>query len=450
MRPPGLVSFLPVAAALAAAIGGLRPALGDNFPRPSYRGAVRDPAYATEIVRIADDPGRPTGSVDGHWGRDARHVYSRQQPWSADQSLYLLENRKDGEPSPLFLDGTTFEPKLGPCDGFDLWEYRWHPSRAHAHELIGVNKEGSLLSWLDVITGRVTRSWKLPIEVRGIGSGEGSPSADGRFVALGDDSRVFVVDMDPQPPYPPYPAPRVGPVYRLPPCDEPECRIGNLSISPSGRYVDVKYSTKADSTRDLHRILEVDPATLMLRPHVMATASLRCGSFARRIDGYVFPLKHADLALDPFDHDEDVLVGGRSCPGARLGRVIKVRLRDGRVTALTDPRDEASVSHVSTRNLERPGWAYVTYFPGPGKRFSDEIVAVKLDGSGMVERWGRTRTASEGCYRCEAHAVPSPDGRRVAFASNWSDPGGPIEDYVLRRPDASASPRSDRSSSRRR
>jgi hypothetical protein len=153
----------------------------------------------------------------------------------------------------------------------------------------------------------------------------------------------------------------------------------------------------------------------------MAAGSLRCGSFAGRRDGWIFPLKHADLALDPFDGNEDVIVGGRSCAGSKLGRVVKVRLRDGKVTALSDPRDEASVSHVSTRNVRRPGWAYVGYFKKDGKRFSDEIVAVKLDGSRTVERLAHKHAVTSGCYRCESHPVPSPDGRRVLFASNWAD-----------------------------
>jgi hypothetical protein len=160
----------------------------------------------------------------------------------------------------------------------------------------------------------------------------------------------------------------------------------------------------------------------------MSRASQRCGAYADRTDGYVFPLKHADMALDG---DDDVLVGGRSCAGAKVGRVVKVRLRDGRVTPLTDPKNEASVAHVSTRNLARPGWAYVSFFRQPGKKHSDEIIAVKLDGSGAFERFGTTHTDPKGCYRCEAHPAPSPDGRRVVFASNWG--GGPITAYVVQR-----------------
>jgi len=229
---------------------------------------------------------------------------------------------------------------------------------------------------------------------------------------------------DPRPPYAPYPNRRIGPVYHFPPeslsTDAPErWTIGNLSISPSGRYVDVKFSTQEPLTEDAHRIFEVDSATLAIRPHAMADASPRCGGFRSRPNGWIFPLKHADLGTNPFDHGEDVIVGGRSCPGSGLPHVVMVRLRDGRVTPLSQAGD-APVGHVSLRNLDRPGWAYVSFYDVPGALYRDEIVSFKLDGSGTAERWCRTRTSASGCYRCEAHPVPSRDGRRVLFASNWT------------------------------
>src|SRR5438105_4887413 len=53
-------------------------------------------------------------------------------------------------------------------------------------------------------------------------------------------------------------------------------------------------------------------------------------------------------------------------------------------------------------------------------RFTDEIIAVKMDGSKSVQRFAHTHTIWDGCYRCEAHGVPAPDGRRVLWASNWT------------------------------
>jgi hypothetical protein len=255
---------------------------------------------------------------------------------------------------------------------------------------------------------------------------------------------MFVVDMDPRPPYAPYPSVRIGPVYTFPPesltTSAPNSwTIDHFSISPSGQYVEVKFDSADDcGSFDMLRIFEVDPGTLALKPHNMATGSLRCCSFQSRPNGWIFPLKHADLAPDPFDNNEDVLVGGRSCPGSTLGNVVKVRLRDGTVTPLTDGINESSVYHVSTRNLDRPGWAYVSWFKERGTRFSDEIMAVKLDGSQSVERLCHIHSADAGCYRCEAHPVPSRDGTRVLFASNWAQDCGAacgdstdIKDYIV-------------------
>ncbi len=407
--------------------------------RPAYRVPGSDAAFANPLIRISDDSGRSIPGISGTWGADARHVYSKQSAWSSDGSLLCLQNRSGGTPSIVILDGATYQPLLAGCSG--LYDYRWHPDPMHASEMINVDRTGRELSWIDIKNCRKVRTWQLPITADyGIGSGEGNASFGGRFVVVANDEQLVVVDMNPEPPCAPYPNRRFGPVYTLPPCgfgDDVECRIGNISISPSGRYVDVKYSG-SDSTRDAHRILEVDPQTLEVRPHRMADTSLRCGSFVARADGWIYPLKHADMTLDPFDSNEDVIIGGRSCPGSTLGRIIKVRLRDGKVTALTNPSGEPSMQHVSTRNIFRPGWAYVGYYRASGKRNSDEIVAVKLDGSGTVQSIAHKRSASSGCYRCESHPVPSPDGRRVLFASNWMEdcagdcgPSSEIKAYVV-------------------
>jgi hypothetical protein len=403
-----------------------------------------DPTFGSTIMRVTPDAGLSTSPVSGTWGSDTRHHYSKDQPWSSDGAFYCLENRTGGSPSPLILDGRTFQPLFAVSAGAGLWDHRWHPSTRHAHEMINVSSGGTELSWVDATTGSKTRTWTLPFAADGLGAGEGNASRDGRFVCVGNDARMVVVDMDPQPPYAPYPNKRIGPVYVFPPCSlsvssPTTCPIGNLSISASGRFVDVKYAGGSSETQDVHRIYEVDPVTLALKPHRMAQASLRCDTFADRPNGWIFGLKHADMTLDPFDGDADVIVGGRSCPNATIGHLVKVRLADGQVTALTDPANEASVLHVSTRSQNRPGWAYVSYFKSDGRRFSDEIVAVKLDGSGAVERYVHTHSATSGCYRCEQHPVPSPDGSMIAFASNWAADCGSgcgsasvIKDYVVR------------------
>ena len=433
-KPGGTPDVLTNASAIYAV-----PALSE----PAYLKSFSDPTFGTKVMRIAPDPGTSTSPVSGSWGTDTRHHYSKDEPWSTDGAFYCLENRGGGSPSPLILDGHTFAPLFSVPASAGLYDYRWHPAKAHARELINVNSTGTELDWVDATTGARTRTWTLPFIVQGFGAGEGNASRDGRFIALASASKLVVIDMDPQPPYAPYPSRRIGPVYTFPACSlsvasPATCPIGNVGVSASGRYVDVKYAGSDSETEDVHRIYEVDPATLAVRPHAMASTSLRCDTFAARPNGWIFGLKHADMTLDPFDNDEDVIVGGRSCPGSSIGHVVKVRLRDGKVTALTDPANEASVLHVSTRNFARPGWAYVSFFETAGKRFSDELVAVKLDGSKAVERYVHMHSATSGCYRCEQHPAPSPDGSMIAFASNWAQDCGPgcgsasvIKDYVV-------------------
>ena len=412
------------------------------FSKPAYLASIVDPTFQSTVTRLGNNIGSSTTPVSGTWGSDARHVYSKQQPWNSDQTLITTENRSGGSPTPMILDGTTYAPRYAPCGNYGPWDYRWHPSPAHSHEQINVNSSGTELMWFDVTTCTKTRSWTLPIAVDyGIGSGEGNPSNDGRFVALGSATRMFVVDMDPQPPFAAYPNRRIGPTLDISSCGlSSGCAIDWVSISASGKYAVVNYDG------DHPRVFDVDPNTLALSPHPEQTAAPRCSGSASA--GYIYDLGHADFALNPFDGNADVLVGQEGCGnagstvgGKLIGYVVMVRLSDGAITPLTSPSNEAYPDHVSTRNIGWPGWAFVSHYDEPGKRFSDEIIAVKLDGSLACQRLAHSHTAFSGCYRCEAHPAPSPDGQRVIFASNWAqDCGGgcgsssDIKDYVVSNP----------------
>jgi len=405
-------------------------------PKPGYLAAAIDPTFRSQVTRIGGDAGSSTSPVSGTWGTDARHTYSKQQPWNSDGTLIVMENRPG--PSPLFLDGNTYRPRLAECSSSPLYDYRWHPSRAHPNEMINVDGAGRELSWFDVVSCTKTRSWTLPIRSNyGVGSGEGNPSNDGRFVAVASDSQMVIVDMDPQSPSAPYPNKRIGPPRTILDCGLSGCSVDWVSVSASGRYAVVNYSG------DYPRVFDIDPLTLALTPHVFPAGTPECLNHDPG-KGYILDLGHADFALDPFDANADVLIGQRSsgCPssvgGVPMGGVVKVRLRDGHVTMLTDPANEAFPHHISTRNLDRPGWVYVSYYPSPGDRFDDEVVAIKMDGSFAVERLAHMHSAISGCYRCEPHAVPSRDGQRVIFASNWATFCGTgcgtasnIQDYVI-------------------
>jgi hypothetical protein len=100
------------------------------------------------------------------------------------------------------------------------------------------------------------------------------------------------------------------------------------------------------------------------------------------------------------------------------------RFDNGQKTQINPPGINAG--HMSCRNYQRPGWCYTS------ENLGKNILAIKLDGSQTVERFTFSRS-TETEYDAYAMAVPTPDGRKVMFRSNWG--GGAIYDYVVNRPD---------------
>jgi Fibronectin type III domain/Calcineurin-like phosphoesterase len=434
--------------------------------KPGYLKPFTDPTFGSRITRIAGDPGASLTAADGSsgtWSRYARHHYYQDQPWNADGSLLVIQNESQGGGSPnqLYLDGNTYQVLFGTPSNMPYGgagDDRWLPSPAHKNERVVAGYPGTTLYWFDVRANTVTRSWNLPFAVRGIDRGYGNTAFDGRYVFLHEKAdasgnmRGFVVDMDPQSPYPAYPNQRIGPVYNFNDGGGPagvSLAGAWASISPSGKYVVLHYEG------DYERVYDVDPTTLALTPHAMPVAWP--GQAGTAAQGFIYNVGEPDMTLNPFDNNEDVIVGeehsgnvGKNIAGIQtvntdgIGHVVMVRLRDNAVFSLTDPGngasipDEAYAYHVSARAFNRPGWVYVGYYPSTdpgGDRYSEEIVAVKMDGSGSVERFAHYHSNFDGVYPAEAHAVPSPDGKRVLFASNWEFNGNgllnSVQDYVV-------------------
>ena len=395
--------------------------------KPAYGIPMTDSVFGTSVTRIVGDSGTtvswagpPSGS--GTWGLNARHHYSKDQPWNADGTLIAIQN--NGTAGDLYLDGHTYKPRYKVYSG--KGDDRWHPKLPN----VRINVSGTTLEWVDVTTGTRLRTWTLPFSAT-FGPYEGNPSFDGRFVVLSTStgSSSCVVDMDPQPPLAPYPYKRIGPVYAgayYPGSNKSDCNSADLdwiSISPSGKYCVAAYD---NSCVNHLRVFDVNSSTLEISPRPMPADSLECYCHTDATQGWIYHLAHADMTLDPFDSNEDVLVGqirsSNYCPltnneGVALGQVVMVRLKDNKVIRGTTPGNESTVHHVSTRSYNRPGWAYASYYTS-GQRYSGEVIGVKLDGSGFTERYVHHHS-DEITYEAEVHAVPSTDGRRVIFASDW-------------------------------
>lgn len=442
-----------------------------DLGRPAALTPFIDPTFNTTVQRIAGDTGTMIPGGFGTWSSDVRHHYSKDQPWNADQTLLAIDN-SGGTPGRLLLDGTTYQPRFGPCvddDGpglrrsYDQGDDRWHPSGSHRNERVNVSRTSGTwyLEWFDVVDCQQTRVWSqtdgsIPLPLDGyLGPWEGNVSSNGRYAALSGTNpltghvEAFMLDMDPQPPLAPYPNRPHGTTFDLSACGlTTGCAVDWISVSPSGRYLVVSYEGDHPQVFDVN-LDASSPTYLAVAPRDYLAAGLtpkECNPSEGHdaAAGFIYDLGHADMTWNPYmTGSPDVLVGQRRSwcnddvplddDSQAIGSVVMVRLSDGWVKTLTAPTvnglSEASSAHISARNALRSGWIYVGYHTTTGtvKRFHDEVVAVRLDGA-AVERLGhkrsvydKTRIPPDGCYECESHAVPSPDGTRVLYASNWSE-----------------------------
>ena len=364
-----------------------------NAPRlakPPYLTPVTDPVFATQITRITGDPGTQVANIPGGiWGSVARHHYSKDQAWNADESLIFLDrNEAGGRGAPLFLDGETYRPLFSrrpPGGG----EVRWHSSDP---SLMVFAAENTLGTW-NVRTGSMTPLAKFDgYEDLKIGPYEGNLSADGHLIVLTGRNRrgapvMLVYDL------------KNGSSRAEIALSTVTKTLDWASISASGKFIVV------NDDDDRTFILDYD------------------GVVVSRFKEYGRP-SHYDLALDA--SGEDIAVGVSKSPPDE-GLVIARRLRDGASVVLTEA---GFASHSSTRNIRRSGRGFSDFETTKTVRpYNGEIITYSL-ARGVVYRVAHHRNVV-GDYLSETHASPSPTGDRVIFASDWgAREGRPVQAYV--------------------
>jgi hypothetical protein len=363
--------------------------------RPNYLQPVTDPTFGTGFTRVTD-PGRVLAEGVPCGTAYCRHRYSSTQAWNADQSLLAINNGCNGI---CFLDGRTYEPAFHrPVDH----DCKWHPTDPAVMICVSAR---ALYTWTP--RSNVSTIVYSPSDYKNLQFGpyKGNPSRDGsRLVLRATNSAgalvAFAYDLSARKKY-------------------PDVNLGGLSgtnsycgISPSGRYI--YCFDRMDDGTEVTDIFTADGAQVQ-----HWTDHHRPG--------------HGDMAID--EDGSDVYVGISKADPDKW-HVIKRRLEDGRVTDLAPA---GYGTHVSTRNINRPGWAFVSYegsyskvVGSPGYApFYQEVVALRIDGSGQTRRIALTRNAKSDYYS-ETHASPSPDASQVIWSSNWGEAGAPVADYVSR------------------
>lgn len=341
--------------------------------RPGLLATVVDPLLGTRTTLVSNAAG-------------VRHAYSRISAWNSDGSKILLGYAYPGR----MLDGRTYKD-LGAFHqiSYAIW------SNTDPNKLYGAI--GNAFYRQSATTGAITklRTFTSFASIS-IGDYEGGVSDDDRYVALigttSSGTRRLVT-------------------YNIAAnevlADIPvSSRINNAQISRKGNYVvvvnDVDGTAKGEGTERYTRDL------------------------SSRINLYGYG-RHGDNALDA--SGIEIFVAN-----ATGGGVKSFRLSDGAAKVILAEGSAFGYGHTSGRNIRRPGWVYLSVFNNSitaGKPGHDQLIAVKTDGSGVVQVFGFSHHTNADVYAMQPHAVPSPDGTRVLFASEWS--GSSVLAYVAAR-----------------
>jgi hypothetical protein len=363
--------------------------------KPGYLQSARDPEFGLPIIRITGDPGTAIPVVGGTWGQVAGHHYSKDAAWNADQSLIVLTRGvQNNQGSLLFLDGSTYKPLFGGNPPGP--EYVWHPTQPDV--MIYITNNASFGYWNVRTKASTVKFSTSGYSNAQLGPSEGNVSHDGRWaVAVATRSSdghqvAFAANLE------------TGQKY--PDIDLAAAGVSDLdwaSISALGKYVVVHGTINGAAMTS--KIFTLQGQLVYYYPESSRPT-------------------HYDLATDLSGNEVVVGEVGGS-PNSKT--ILMRRLDNGQATVLASSSYDA---HVSARNLLRPGWAYSS-INNTGSPFDREVYAAKMDGSGAVERYAHHRSTA-GDYLSQPHAVPSPDGKRVMFRSDWgSSTHRPVQGYVV-------------------
>lgn len=355
-----------------------------DVPRPGYLQPIVDPVFGTSVVRITRlaplNPKRPI----------VRHAYSKVQPWNSDESLLMI-----GAFFPrLILDGQTYE-QLGFYDAAS--EPTW--SNVDPQRVYGVS--GARFGYSD-LDSPDPEAFTVLHRFAGyrrvsIGSGEGNLSNDDHYVALigfrrDGDRDLIVFDLA---------AGHAVATRRF------QAPLDNATMSQSGNYVIAVWGPDGAGRQ---RGVEVFDLQL---------------NFQRQVTRFS---EHGDAGYTAAGHEAWVSYS----PGKQR-TIGAYPLAGGPPITVIDADPGTWGGHVSCRNLRRPGWCYISDAGASARwwRGYDQVWAQQIAPDGVAQVFAHEHHGFDTAYYRQPQAVPSRDGTRVLWASDWD--GGrnaPVFDYV--------------------
>lgn len=339
----------------------------------------------SRIMRIGDK------EAFGVTNNRIRHNYSKDQVWNADGSLIKLS----AQPAAI-LDGVTGEFLYwANIPGYGRW------SHTDPTIIYGATSSTNALQQYSTVTNQRTNI-KTFNEYDSIdfGYGEGNLSNDDRYIGLigrnGNTRTAFVYDI---------PNDIIVGSMVLPSGD-----LDWFSVSQSGEYAVLCWRPDGTSNNEGLKSYDINMTN---ERHIVDTTP------------------HGDLGYDAYGNEVFVGYGDEAQWNAGYSMYM-TRLDGGGLTNLFPYVNGRGIwgGHVSTRNIDRPGWAYVSEQCCSSNPLAPrEIFAIKLDESGTVERYAKHHSAPVSYYH-ETQLVPNQDGTKIVFASNWNDSNWTSQQYA--------------------
>ncbi|QRM90175.1 T9SS type A sorting domain-containing protein [Lacinutrix sp. WUR7] len=341
---------------------------------PEYLEPFTENLSGSKITRISDK------NVFGTTSQRIRHNYAKDQTWNSNGSLIKLA----GYPAAI-LDGETFD--------FLYWRDipsygRW--ANTEPNYMYGT--PGNQFVKFNVLDNtRVTLKTFSEYSSLDFGYGEGNQSNDDKYVGLigqnGSDKTLIVYNI------------------------ETDQIVGTKNIGTTGDL-------------DWFSVSQLGGyAVAMWKPNGSgATEGIKTYNLDFTNEKHIHDhTEHADLGIDA--DGNEVLVSYNGPDGWNQGSYIySARLDGGGVRQLYQYSGGIWGGHISCRNTDRPGWAYISEQCCTDHDVaSREIFAIKLDDSGIIERYTKHNNDVSPGNGHSTMAVPNRDGTKILFASNWDD-----------------------------
>ena len=349
-----------------------------TFRPPAKGGSYTDAVFGTGIKRLTDSMSMTRTDTGGVLG-SITPEYSTMSPFNQDNTRLLLLHFAYF----ALYDGAGNYLRDLPSEIVASSQPRWSRSDPNVIYYLRGNQLKQYNAGTNAMT--VVRAFTQYSTLSG--GGESDICFDGKhFVFVGDNRYVFVYDIA---------ANSQGQVF-----DTGGRGFDSLYITPNDNVTITWYS--AGSSR--YQGIELFDKNMNFQRQLTKAGG------------------HMDITRET--NGDEVLIWTNSADPAAICQngVVKVRLSDAKQTCLI-ALDWSLAVHISA--ADNSGWAFVeTYAPSDPmppanwKRFTDELIQVKLDGS-EVRRLAHHRSRPFNSYTYMPKVSVSRDGTMLVYASNF-------------------------------